>query len=269
MEWSREASDAVSRAPFFVRKRIRKRVEEEARRQGARAVSLAHVRAAQQKYLQSMEREVKGYRLEACFGQSGCPNRVLDSTSLMDRLKRLLDAKDFLAFLKSRVEGPLKFHHEFRVILADCPNACSRPQIVDIGIIGAQKPTLAEGECTGCGACVEVCQEGAFSLEPGSFIVNWHRERCVYCGQCLAACPSGALQAQVTGYRLLLGGKLGRHPQLGRELPGILDEDQVVRVVERCVDAYMAEPVDRFSRFGEFLNRTDWEKFLPNTLGLT
>ena len=28
----------------------------------------------------------------------------------------------------------LKFHHEFRVTVADCPNSCSQPQIKDIGI---------------------------------------------------------------------------------------------------------------------------------------
>ena len=33
-------------------------------------------------------------------------------------------------------------HHEFRVSLSACPNACSRPQIVDIGLIGAVTPVL-------------------------------------------------------------------------------------------------------------------------------
>ncbi len=106
MEWSREAWEAVSRAPFFVRKRIRKRVEEEARRQGARMVTLAHVRATQQKYLQSMEREIKGFRLEGCFGQGGCPNRTQDSAPLLDRLQRILDGKDFLTFLKTAWRAP-------------------------------------------------------------------------------------------------------------------------------------------------------------------
>lgn len=268
MEWSREASEAVLRAPFFVRKRIRKRVEEEARRQGARMVTLAHVRATQQRYLQSMEREVKGYRLEGCFGQGGCPNRTQDSAPLLDRLQRILDGKDFLTFLKNRVEGPLKFHHEFRVVLADCPNACSRPQIVDIGIIGAVQPVLLSHACTGCGACADVCQEKALDVQTGEAMVTFVRERCVLCGQCLSACPSDALRTHAVGYRVLLGGKLGRHPQLGRELPVLLDEEGVVRVVDRCVDAYMQQ-TDGFLRFGEFLNRTGWEKFLGDTLGLT
>ena len=43
MRWTKEADKAVSKVPFFVRKKVRKRVEEEAARQGAAEVSLDHV----------------------------------------------------------------------------------------------------------------------------------------------------------------------------------------------------------------------------------
>ncbi|MFC1885383.1 PCP reductase family protein [Thermodesulfobacteriota bacterium] len=44
MKWTDEAEKAVSRVPFFVRKRVRKRVEEEARSSGDRKVRMEHVR---------------------------------------------------------------------------------------------------------------------------------------------------------------------------------------------------------------------------------
>ncbi len=54
---------------------------------------------------------------------------------MIARIEQVLKEADLLAFLKSRVTGPLKFHHEFRVSLADCPNACSQPQIKHVGIM--------------------------------------------------------------------------------------------------------------------------------------
>jgi len=43
MEWTRQAQEAVSKIPFFVRDRVKRRVEEEAARCGAREVNLDHV----------------------------------------------------------------------------------------------------------------------------------------------------------------------------------------------------------------------------------
>ena len=43
------------------------------------------------------------------------------------------------------VGRPLRHRDEFTVAFADCPNACSRPQIADLGLIGAAEPgTTAE-----------------------------------------------------------------------------------------------------------------------------
>ena len=62
----------------------------------------------------------------------------------------------------------MKMHHEFRVSISDCPNACSRPQIADLGLIGARRPRVTDETCSQCGACVEVCREEAISLREGN-----------------------------------------------------------------------------------------------------
>jgi len=77
MKWIKEAEEAVGKVPFFVRKRVRKRVEEEAARDGAGQVTLDHVKTCQQRFLNRMEEEVMGFQVETCFGPSGCPNRAV------------------------------------------------------------------------------------------------------------------------------------------------------------------------------------------------
>lgn len=47
------------------------------------------------------------------------------------------------------------------------------------------------GQCTGCGQCLDVCPQGALSLEKGTIAVD--RSRCDCCGKCESACWFGAL----------------------------------------------------------------------------
>lgn len=258
MEWTAEAEDAIKKVPFFVRKRVRSRVEKETRESGKKIVSLAEVKATQARYLTGMASEIKGYQIDTCFGPSGCPNRAVISDSLLKRIEELLKKEDLLGFLKQTVTGGLKFHHEFRITLADCPNACSQPQIKDIGIIGACAPVLTDMACTQCGQCVAVCRENAISMSASADFPHIDDRRCLHCGQCIQACPTGTIRAGTQGYRVLLGGKLGRHPQLGRELPGIYREDQVLAIVRDCLHFYKKNS-RHGERFGQLLQSSDFE----------
>ncbi|MBL7175486.1 MAG: 4Fe-4S binding protein [Desulfobacteraceae bacterium] len=257
MRWNSEAKKAISRVPFFVRKRVKKRVEEEAASCGANEVTIEHVRTCQKRFLNRMEDEVKGFQVETCFGPGGCSNRTVNSAALPQQLEETLSKRDLKAFLKERVNGPLKMHHEFRVSISDCPNACSRPQIVDVGLIGARKPEVSGEPCNQCGACQEICRENAISLKDSLPIVDY--SRCLSCGQCLEACPTGTLEEDARGYRILVGGKLGRHPRLGTELSGIYELEKVRQVVDDCLDYYQSN-CHGGERFGEILERNgvDW-----------
>lgn len=257
MKWADEAEKTLSRVPFFVRKRVKKRVEEEANRQGAQIVLLQHVHACQRMYLENMEKEVQGYQVENCFGPSGCPNRAVADEGISEDLEALLRRKDLRAFLLRKVKGPLKLHHELRISVSDCPNSCSRPQIADIGIVGACKPLVTDATCSCCEACVEACRETAVSLEQEQGPV-FMESRCVLCGQCARVCPSGTLAEGKMGYRIQLGGKLGRHPQLARELEGLHSREETLQIVERCIEHYMKH-CQAGERFGEVLNRVPFE----------
>ena len=251
MKWLPEAEEALKKVPFFVRKRVKARVEKEANAAGRPVVSLADLKATQKRYLSNMSKEIKGYQLDTCFGPSGCPNRAMDSASLLQRVETVLKNADLLGFLKERIGDNLKFHHEFRLTIADCPNACSQPQIKDIGIIGACFPSITGAECTECEACIETCKEDAIEIVRGRW-PQIDEVACLSCGLCIPVCPTGTLAEGQTGYRIQLGGKLGRHPQLAREVPGLFAEDQVITIVEACLNFYKQNS-PRGERFAQIL----------------
>ncbi|MGC9196956.1 MAG: 4Fe-4S dicluster domain-containing protein [Syntrophobacteraceae bacterium] len=254
MIWTREAEEAVMKAPFFVRRRVRLEVEKEAARQKAPRVLLKHVTECRQKFLSGKPIESKGFQIESCFGSSGCNNRANSSQDLLADLEKALTSRDMAGFLRQRTAGELKIHHEFRVCFSECPNACSRPQIADIGIIGAVRPRVRQKECTGCAQCVSACVEGAIPIEPGSGLALIDTNGCVECGKCIQACASGAIEEAQRGWRILAGGKLGRHPQLGKEMEGMYSSSETLRIVGEFLDIYFAHNIGG-ERLGAILNR--------------
>ena len=260
MKWTLEAEDAVKKVPFFVRKKVRSRIENEAAKAGKKAVSLADVKATQARFLSNMSSEIKGYQLDTCFGEGGCPNRANSGEKMLERVERFLKQEDLLGFLKQRVQGDLKFHHEFRITIADCPNACSQPQIKDIGIIGASLPVSTDEACTSCEACVDECRENAITLQKEKSQPKIDYDLCLACGKCIEACPTGTIVADKKGFKVQLGGKLGRHPQLAKELPGIYSEDEVLNIVKNCIILYKSNSKQGV-RFAEVFTLEDFKKF--------
>ena len=261
MEWTDEADESIKKVPFFVRKKVRTRVEKEASKAGKKVVSLADVKATQARYLSSMASEIKGYQIETCFGSSGCPNRAVISDRLLEQIETIVKTEDLLGFLKERVKGELKFHHEFRISLADCPNACSQPQIKDIGIIGACSPAITAEPCTQCEACVEACKENAIVLDTEKECPQIDASLCLDCGKCMQVCPTGSIAEGIKGFRVQLGGKLGRNPRLARELPGIYRERQVLEIVKDCLHFYK-QTSKHGERFGQLLQSSDFTEMV-------
>ena len=261
MKWSKEADQAIQKVPFFVRKRVRKKVETFVEKKGRDYIALSDVNQLKQKFLSKggMEKEIKGYDLSTCFGGSGCLNTAFDSTRLAGDIEKIVQQADLLAFLKQNVKGDLKFHHEFRIVVADCPNACSRPQIADIGIVGAALPKVSQEPCTLCRSCVDACPDAAVSLNPEDLNTDApdiEMHRCLACGKCIRECPSGTIQQDRAGFRVMLGGRLGRHPRLAMEIPGIHSHDQVLVIVKKSLKFYK-ENAKNGSRFSRILPDVD------------
>jgi anaerobic sulfite reductase subunit C len=238
MKWNQDAEDAVKKVPFFVRKKVISRIEKEAAIEGKTIITMVEVNATRARFISGMDSEIKGYQADTCFGQNGCPNRIVLSEDLLKKIEDLFKKEDILGFLRKNVPGNLKFHHEFRTSIAECPNACSQPQIKDIGILGASLPMTTDIPCTGCGACEEVCKENAITINAEEETAFIDLQLCVACGKCVSVCPSGTLMEKDKGFRIQLGGKLGRHPRLAKEISGLFSEEEVLDIVKKCIDFY-------------------------------
>lgn len=78
------------------------------------------------------------------------------------------------------------------------------------------------------------CAELAIAIDP-LFI---DATLCLGCAAC-TICSFGAIQAAPKSYRVLLGGKLGRHPRLAHEL-GRFDLPNALIVLRKTLDLFMA-----------------------------
>ncbi|MBF7082866.1 4Fe-4S dicluster domain-containing protein [Desulfallas sp. Bu1-1] len=189
------------------------------------------------------------FTIKKCFN---CPNRVVDLDKLESTLRRVMADRRFNARLGARVNTSRPMHHQmFHVALAGCPNSCSQPQIKDFGVQGQARPEVGTG-CDKCGACAAACPEGAITMDDAGAIIN--RAACLNCGQCARACPNGAMRVSQTGYRVLAGGKLGRHPRLATEILPLAGDEQVAGALERCVELFLKEGRPG-ERFGSVLER--------------
>jgi dissimilatory sulfite reductase (desulfoviridin) alpha/beta subunit len=136
-------------------------------------------------------------------------------------------------------------------------------------------------ECNGCGNCLRVCKEGAIRI---SGLSNKHQEgaeeeekkhtsysennkrdvvidydRCVHCGLCAEVCPTGTIKIEKKCYRVMIGGKLGRHPRFADDLIDFADESEVIRALDVCVSAILSEK--REKRFGVLVEKLGIEEF--------
>ena len=233
MRWTSEAEALLKRVPFFVRGRVKRAVEEWAKERGYSEITAELLLRAKSELKERASSPDEGYSVERCMG---CKNALCDLTALCDRVEDFLREQDLTGFLRERVGGRLKYHNQFRVAMSACPNACSRVQIADFGVIATAKLFFDRDSCDGCAKCEEVCVDGAIVLKDS--VPELIEDRCLRCGACAGACPGGAIRVEQVGYRVLVGGKLGRHPRLAAEVEGFASEERVLELLRRVVEFY-------------------------------
>lgn len=256
MEWEREAEEYLKKIPIFVRRKIKKEVEKYLSSRGLKRVTLKDLLLAKEALLEKMSQAEEGYEITGCFGVNSCPNAITSAEILLKKFEEILEAEKITEFLKDKVKGPLKAHHKFKVGLSECPNACSQIQISDFALHGVCLPEVNPKGCSFCGSCMEICEEGAITLGEYGPLIN--AELCVGCGSCIKICPEEALFEGFRGYKIYLGGKLGRHPRLAT-FWCLAKEEEVAALLKKVLSFYKKYN-QKGERLGAIIEKIGWDK---------
>ncbi len=189
------------------------------------------------------------YVLDLCRGmRSGCRCALPVPEKFGSGLERVLAAAPSPEAFSNLGRPPLR-HERFRIAVCACPNGCTRPHVADLGIIASRRVAVSPHGCTGCGACAKECPDGAIFQESRSNLAVIDRNICLGCGKCAEVCVQQAILSGPVSFRILLGGRLGRHPRLGQELHQRQSPDAALALTGRCLEAYSRqwEPGMRFS----------------------
>lgn len=194
------------------------------------------------------------FTVRTCRGTASCPHAVLafDPSS---EIARVVSNSGWTGFLTARFH-PLRHHHQFRIAVAACPNGCSQPHIADFALVATTSVLLDTEGCAGCGTCVAACAEDALCLDDA---IRINRNACLGCAACIRVCPTGALRRSPDGYRVLVGGKLGRHPRLAHEF-GVFSLPKALHVLERVLSVLMSHQHGR-ERLGDVVDRLGKDHF--------
>ncbi|HPD48126.1 MAG TPA: 4Fe-4S binding protein [Anaerohalosphaeraceae bacterium] len=168
-------------------------------------------------------------------------------------LVRPEDVRRILAPLESRCADntpdtsliDISPHNCLKVAFAACPNACTMPQIKDMGFIAELAPQSLRPTCSACGRCVTVCRENAIAAFAG--LPEFDSNRCIRCGMCITQCPQEAIAPALLQFAVLIGGRMGRHPRFADRLC-TLSTPGLVPFIERLLTAIESQPnADRFA----------------------
>lgn len=182
-------------------------------------------------------------------------SRAVFISSLNARLEEVVISSDWPDFLNEHRTAPHR-PHRFRIAVASCANGCVQPHIADFGLIATAKIRVDAEKCSACGECLAVCAENALGLAPR---IELEPARCLGCAACVRACPESAFSVEALGYRVLLGGKLGRHPRLAHEL-GFFSEKEIPNILAATLRCFMRRYQPR-QRLGDLIRAMGREQF--------
>lgn len=182
------------------------------------------------------------FDIRSCRGAAGGCRFALSAPD-HDPLRELaltVAATGWPNFLRENTNSRINHHARLNLALAACPNGCSRPQVADFALVRARLPRLpdASAGCGACGQCEGACPDAAIAMDNGLPLLD--TAACLACGQCRRACPEGAIGVASEGWRIMVGGKLGRRPRLAMELPGLHGLQAAMGCLAALTEAFMA-----------------------------
>ncbi len=202
---------------------------------------------------------------DAGIGLAGCGPRMRTTTACRGTVCPHGNVDTFqLAWeIDQRYNDAEVLPHKFKVGVSGCASSCSKPQLNDVGLVGAARPECDPEACTGCGVCMEACHLAAVEMDQG--LPCMARGACVSCGDCIKACPLAAMRAGRTGVHLFAGGRWGRVKQVGIQIAEFLTESEAIEAVGR-IKAWYRDNGEPKERLGQTILRIGPERFQAEVL---
>jgi len=157
--------------------------------------------------------------------------------------------------------------HKFKIAVGGCPNNCVKPDLNDLGIIGAKVPGYDPAGCKGCKVCQveQTCPIHAAKLVDGKLVID--REKCNNCGRCVAKCPFHCNDDSVSGWRIYVGGRWGKQVHRGQMLDKVFtDRQELFDTVEKAILLFRSEGIPG-ERFADTIARLGFDKVQEMLLG--
>lgn len=157
--------------------------------------------------------------------------------------------------------------HKFKIAVGGCPHNCVKPNINDLGIVGAKVPQFNPDLCKGCKKCqIEAfCPMKAASVVDGKVSID--PNLCNKCGRCIGKCPFHCNEEFVTGYKVYIGGRWGKRTNPGQMLRKIItSKEELLDVVEKAILFFRSEGIPG-ERFADTINRVGFQQAEAMILG--
>lgn len=165
-----------------------------------------------------METVDEGFEnIQSCFGNY-CAEGLVDPQNMLRRLeKRVVE----LGLAKSGIT----------LSGSGCPNSCGIAHLSELGFHGVLEPDVDAPTCTGCGLCAAICKRKSIKIEAD--VAKIDKATCASCGACAAACPTGSIFEKRRGFAVLVGGRGGKEPRLGRTVAKFLTDEEAYEFADR------------------------------------
>ena len=157
--------------------------------------------------------------------------------------------------------------HKFKIAVGGCPNNCVKPDLNDLGIVGARVPGYDPELCKGCKKCqIEVsCPIHAAKLADGKLVID--PNLCNNCGRCVGKCPFHCNDQGTYGWKIFVGGRWGKKVAHGQMLNKIFtDKEEVMAVVEKAILLFRDQGRSG-ERFADTIDRIGFDKAQELLLG--
>ena len=157
--------------------------------------------------------------------------------------------------------------HKFKIAVGGCPNNCVKPDLNDLGIVGARAPGYDETLCRGCKKChVELsCPIHAAKLSDGKLVID--PNACNSCGRCIGKCPFHCSDEGTYGWKVYVGGRWGKRVAHGQLLGKIFtDKNELLDVVDKAILLFRDQGISG-ERFADTIERIGFKNAEAQLLG--